>query len=192
MSHVFLSTNLGGRCYCPHSSDEEAVETGERWSCQSSSLRDSIGENLRWPNSKSHVPKRQAVLSSPNVATESYSVLSCRLPVLGLCTLPPYFEGKKNTLLQPGHPISNPISPDLCDALGVHCLPGWWPPGQVVHHPCLLCWKVKRYLSMFCKVFPMWPLNSPVLCVLLMYWLCAQGVRNYGKVFIFVSPVPTI
>ena len=30
LSHVFLSTNLGGRYYCSHSSDEEAGETGER------------------------------------------------------------------------------------------------------------------------------------------------------------------
>ena len=70
----------------------------------------------------------QAALSYANVATESYSPLSLRLPVLGLWTLhPSYFEEKKNTFLHPGHPISNPVSPDPCGSLGAHC-----PKNQIV------------------------------------------------------------
>lgn len=36
---IFLISDLGGRCSCPYSSDEETVQAGERGSNQLGSLR---------------------------------------------------------------------------------------------------------------------------------------------------------
>lgn len=96
--------------------------------------------------------------------------------MLGLWNLHPfYFEGKKNTFLGPGHPISNSISPGPCDALGVHCSPGDDQQVKffIIHARSAGRWR--ETWACFPRSFPCDPWYPPVLYVLHKYWLLRSG-----------------
>lgn len=193
MSHVFLSTKLENWkiLTISHSFRWRGCRNRRELECQWS-LRDTAGENLRLAKKQICVPKMApGCFCLILMLSESYSPLSLRLQVLGLWTLhPSYFVEKKNTFLH------------LVILFQFSFTRSLWSPGEATPIPpgidpkvklftiCLLCWKVKDTWACFARPFPCG--LEPSCPLFFSCWLCAQGVRNHSKVFLFVTPVPTI